>query len=668
MKVTKTIRYIFLLISAATLVFGILLLSRIFQDSMINTVSMLLQREPKASWVGKLHQIGWYFAVSGVVFFIVGYWIIPNFGAIKRGARQVIHQTDEFFHKELQKSISFVIPLEKTLTDKRVKRVNAFDLIFTSIFLLASVFLYQARVQGSFPRVQLGGDSANIASFAARYDNPDLFQKDELLNKASNIGIYATINIPITSLLTHWLGNYGLAFAFQIIPLVFLQLTGFYIFGRLLFQNRFWALVLTLAMAAPIDLNAVGENWGLSLEPVSRYMFQSILPFVLILVLLWRKRPSLWPIIMGIAGLLAFVHPVSTPAWGAALWFGFAALLPSSWGYQRRVGTMALLAGVFVLAVLPYTMIYLNNHIQGSSASYDLIYQIINNEFPPYLLDIPAAMSAVISKLMRSTLLPLAAASLFILSIFRKNLSAPIRLFLAWLLGIFLISILLPWAEHLVERYLGLVPLETELVRGIRYFVPILIIFVIWAMSELSGRWKNKVAVNTTFAMGILLLGTWTFNYHLPVEYIKNAAVCLKSGHLVCPVSSDESELVREIGRITPPGSSLFTSFSNTNKMAWSLDIRYLAKRSLVYSWKDRGILTFSNTQALGQWSVIKDEINSVELGKYSEVERFSMYLELAERLHADYMVLDFNPGVQIEYPHKTVYQNNSFILISLNT
>jgi hypothetical protein len=668
MKVAKPIIYIFLLIAAVTIVIGILLLSGSFHDLLINTVSMLLKRDPKASWAEKLHLMGWYFTVSGIVLCAVGIWVLPNINILQRYFKTMIKWSDGFLHRILRKSIVFNVSPATPQPGKKIRRVKAVDLIFTSIFLLTAIFLFLARIQGSYPRVQLGGDSAHYSSFAARADHPELFQKDELMSEAGNLGIYATINIPITSLLAQWLGNYGLAFAFQIIPLIFLQLVGFYIFGQLLFKNRFWALVLTLALAAPIDLNAVGENWGLSLEPVSRYMFQSLLPFMLALVLLWRRRPSLWPFIMAVAGLLAFVHPVSIPAWGAALWLGFLVLLPASWSSRKRAGHMAFLAGVFLLAVLPYTLKYFNNHIQGHSASYDLIYHIITTEMSPYLLDIPAALGAVLAKLLQSGLLPAAILGLFVLSVFRKYLSTPIRLFLAWMLGIFLVSVLLTWAEHLVERYLNMVPLETEMVRGIRYFVPILVIFTVWAMAELSARWKPRAAAHATLAVGILLLGTWSFNYHLPSGYINGAVACLKSGHLVCPIQSDENDLIQEITRITPPGSSIFTSFSNTNKMAWSMDIRYLANRSLAYTWKDRGILTFTNAQAMEQWSYINDAINAIESGEFSNLERFSMYLDLAERQHADYLVIDFNPGAQVEDLYKVVYKNNSFILISLNT
>ena len=47
------------------------------------------------------------------------------------------------------------------------------------------------------------------------------------------------------------------------------------------------------------------------------------------------------------AGVLVFVHPVSTPAWGLALWLGFIPFLPIGWSLRKRIGVMFALALLF---------------------------------------------------------------------------------------------------------------------------------------------------------------------------------------------------------------------------------------------------------------------------------------------------------------------------------
>ncbi len=75
------------------------------------------------------------------------------------------------------------------------------DGIILISFFFSGLLLYLSDIQGSYPNPVLASDSANIASFAAAVENPDLFQKDELLSNSQNLLSYSTINIPILNLL-----------------------------------------------------------------------------------------------------------------------------------------------------------------------------------------------------------------------------------------------------------------------------------------------------------------------------------------------------------------------------------------------------------------------------------------------------------------------------------
>ena len=59
---------------------------------------------------------------------------------------------------------------------------------------------------------------------------------------------------------------------------------------------------------------------------------------------------------------------------------------------------------------------------------------------------------------------------------------------LLWAAGIFLAAVVLPFGERLVEQALHIPPIDTELVRGMRYFVPLMLLFWLWPLAELAPR------------------------------------------------------------------------------------------------------------------------------------------------------------------------------------
>ena len=188
--------------------------------------------------------------------------------------------------------------------------------------------------------VILSGDGGNIASYAAALDHPGWFSSDPVLGNSNNIGIYATIHIPLIRLLDRLTGDYGLAYTWLVFPETFLQLLGFYILGRVLFKNRSWAFLLAFLTAMMVINIGLGEIWGVWRDALPRVTFQSLLPFLLALVLVWKDRPGRWPWLMIIGGLLVYVHPISAPAWGFAIWLSLWLLHPKGWNWKRRILVM----------------------------------------------------------------------------------------------------------------------------------------------------------------------------------------------------------------------------------------------------------------------------------------------------------------------------------------
>ncbi len=249
--------------------------------------------------------------------------------------------------------------------------------------------------------------------------------------------------------------------------------------------------MLALLTAMPFLDVGVGEFWGIWRDAIPRVTFQTALPYLLALVVGWRDRPRRWPWLMIIAGLMVFFHSISAPAWGLAIWLGLWLYHPASWKWPRRLGVMAGLGLLFLAALSPFVLIFLSYQSSGATTDYDLVMTIINTFQPKNILNVGAALADFLWAATRSLLLPLAligAAATW--RIYRSD-RKPVKMVLLWLAGIFITAILVPAAERVVEGYFRIPPIDTELVRGMRYLVPLMLIFWLWPLAALEPRFTR---------------------------------------------------------------------------------------------------------------------------------------------------------------------------------
>lgn len=557
--------------------------------------------------------------------------------------------------------------LDRLMT--RDRKINGWDIAILVIFLTFSGLYFLNRlIDYGFPLALFGGDASNIASFAAAFDNPANFQGDELLSNLNNIRIYNTVHIPLIRWLNQLTGNYGLAYQLLLWPTIFIQLLAFYYLGRAWFKSRYWAFLFSAISIIPVT-TVVGEGWGLFQTPLPRFTFQALLPFTLALVWIWRSQPRRWPLIMFFCGLLVYVHPVSAPAWWAAVWFGFLVLLPADWKLGKRLAVMAGLAFVVVLVTLPFIISYLSYHVQGQIANYGLLIQVINENFPKDILNIPAVVVQFIKNSTQQGLLPLSIVGFFAVLWLAQEDRKKISLVLAWMGGLFLISLVVPYAERTIEKIYHLAPFETELVRGIRYYYFFLILFIIWALSECGRRLKGIIGLWMLRGLGLLLLVVYLWINPNPGLNFSHAFACMGQGKLVCRISKNAQlaqQLVEAVDGKTPVGARIY--FSRMPGDTGTLFIRYLALRPLVYSYFDSGMLAYSNPEQLRLWHnvyEITSQYKSDVAWLNSDPDGF---LKFVKAQKADFLILGggVSAKLQLKTPLRILFQNEGYTLIDI--
>ena len=548
------------------------------------------------------------------------------------------------------------------------RRVNRWDLLAAATFLGFALLYFLGRLQGNFPVVILGGDAGNIASYAAALDHPAWFQLDPVLGNLNNIGVYATIHLPLIRALEPLAGDYALAYTWLLIPHIFLQLLGFYILGRVLFKNRLWATLLAWITAMMVIDIGLGEVWGVWRDALPRVTFQTLLPYLLVLAVLWRDRPRRWPWLMVGAGLLVYAHPVSAPGWGFALWLGMWMNLPKDWRWGRRIGVMLGLGGLFLLPMVPFALNYLS-YRTGGGGDYATLMPLMLKYFPENLLNVPAALLDFVKAMSANLLIPLGLIGMVVAWLCAKDEHPAIKLVLAWLVGIFVVSILVPFGERTLEATFKFLPLETELLRGIRYFVPLLLIFWLWPLSLLTQRLADPQARRGALALGIVLFGFWS-GTHLPdARRLLNAATCLAQGHLVCEADRDMDEMLLALRSQTQPGDGIFVFNEDDAFTSNSLSVRYSALRAMVHSPRDQGILGYAQPGSLVAWDQLTTQIVNLRAEKDVQT-RLAALLPIAKSLKASYVVIDF--GVPAEglssLPVKVILKNDTYTLLELTS
>ena len=532
--------------------------------------------------------------------------------------------------------------------------------------------LYQlGRWQGASPYLFLESDAANIAGFAAAWDHPMSFVGDPVLGDPRNFRMYSVIHIPILRTLAKWTGDYGTAFLLLLGPAVFVHATGFYLLGRVVFLRRLWAVILAIVTLMPVTLN-LGEYWGLYQDAQPRFVFQALLPLLLAAAYYWRSVPAAWPWLMGAAGLLIYIHPPSVPAWGLAIWSGLWVFHPPFWSLKKRLGYMALLGGVSVFVALPFLLHVLQNQAHGSpqGAAYDQIREIMVVRFTEAYLDVPTALKDFILLWSHKWFLWVwAFAGTMAMVYLRPDSRKDIALVGIWLAGLLTASVGIPFTEQAITRYYHLIPVEIDLIRGLRYTIPFMLLLCVWPLTEIDKKleraWAPLLIFRTTAVIGVFAVLIGNYWQDSP---LRDTVSCWRRQKLVCMTQREQQTMdaLIAVHQHTPPGATILPT-------AYELPIRYYALRPVVYAWKDGSILAYTNRTALVKWyETYKEWMASVanEANRKNPAARIKALVVLSRKLGADYLFVDFVIGPDLAGSGGTeiIWSNGVFSILKIDT
>ena len=487
-------------------------------------------------------------------------------------------------------------------------------------------------------------DAAIYTSFAAAQANPQLFIGDTLLESSRNHNFYKIVHIPAIQALAWLTGDYGKGIVFLLGPLVLIHLLGYYILGRVLFENRFWALILSLTTSVYI-LTPLDDDVGLIFDALPGFAFGALLPYLLSAIVRFQDDTKKWTIITACCAGLIYVHPVSGPAWVFGLWVFYALSNPDGLAVEQRVRRAFALGVVAFLIALPFAAVYVRSHDSAPNdpAKVAVIREAINLKIEPAFLNPIASIKAFPKWLLTDFHYTyLALLSLFFL-LYGRGYRKRATTLIAVVCGVVVFSILLPCVEYIRTINSG-VPYQTAFVRPLKYMVPVIFVLSVWGLSALHERISGSIkSVFISSGISVLIGLMFVFYVHRkdpsvvrfvhPTIHAWRHRVLLPEKTKMGPV---HVETIRAVRHFTPPQSKVFAA------SPFALAVRYAALRPLVYADKDGGIFAFSNYDALLKWYEIHKKVGKIKRDGYSPADVEQTIIPIARELDADYIVVYF--------------------------
>jgi hypothetical protein len=208
-----------------------------------------------------------------------------------------------------------------------------------------------------------------------------------------------------------------------------------------------------------------------------------------------------------------------------------------------------------------------------------------------------------------------------------------------WLLSLLCISVLGPWTEQALGRAYGRLPEQVDLIRGLRYCVPVMLLLCLWPLAELQ-RSASRAGAGRALRLaaplgGLLLTAVWSV-WHPPGPIV-DAMSCWRGGSLVCvptgwPSVTDALDAVK---RETPVGARILPT-----RLAVPVQVRFYAQRPVVHSRRDLSVLIYANHAALLPWFEM-DRTWQAAARQPTFARRFRAHVDVARRLDAQYVLID---------------------------
>lgn len=500
-----------------------------------------------------------------------------------------------------------------------------------------------ADFSGSFRQVDVldfGSDTLiTISRALAEYD-PSIYAGDFLFSSPQNYKFYNNASVWFFYLV-EYLGSGDFVTWYRALNILAVSL---FLFSWFFLAYRLYrsivcaaAFAVTCAVAIPV---VSGDYWGLFSEPQARQLFSAVLPLIILSALEARPRVLDWIGVFLLMGGAMWLHPASGPPIALAL---LVAMMASQ--YEKKqlplLVLRAFMGGVVFLAfALPNIWQY---YVGIREAAVGADPQLVRVAWAlRYSSDYTDPVSGVLAAVTRAFggwrfVLPICAA-IGICLLLRQNdtlMRPKVRMIFVFTLAVAFLAGGVPVIEAGIARAAGRTPMQMDLIRCLRYLVPMLLLIAFWSVAHHVRATK---AVQVMFSVALAVV--WITASQFSPRYRQNENVvagmkCWIKAQPVCP-----TEGAKDIQRVLAELSNSKAIPGKIFSPRFGLQIRSYARRELAFDWKDTGWLAYSNhkklTENLSNMEAYKT-IASMPEGP----EKHKAWLGFGSRIGADVIVVD---------------------------
>lgn len=472
------------------------------------------------------------------------------------------------------------------------------DLLFVCAAALYAFLAMEGITMMSAGGVALDSDLATYAQTLAHGAHPANFTSDPLLGYNSPaVDIHNLQSFIARFLMPPDAPGLGLLRAGAII--IFIFYCSWYIMGRWLFKSPALAALLAVACGITVWIE-YGTFWGVNhSDPVPRTFFAALFPLLLLFALIAARKPWLRPLAMLATGCGMWVHGLSALNCGAMFFCFFLFYKPENTTVKLHLANSTLSLLAFLLPVAIFLWPSMSGGRKFTEDEIAMFQAVFSQRWKTDYANSPQRLLRLVTTFNPWSSLSLAGfccwlGALYFGSPRERLLAKACPFFIAAIGAVALFS----FAEVYFAPDLGRVAMGHELVRGIRYLIPLSILM----MGVCLDIFVPRLILLPAIAIAILLILIFTVDR----QYAAAQYALAKRLHISLPlvenaekVSKDAERMRRflEVAQETiPEGEKIFMADGN-------MAIRHFALRPLAYAFKDGYIFYYNkDREGAAKW------------------------------------------------------------------
>jgi len=467
---------------------------------------------------------------------------------------------------------------------------------FADMFFLCLAAFYALAACNGVVALSAGGaemdsDLSTYAFSMAGHQHPANFVQDEILREATPANSFWNLQQFLAQHLTP--GDQYAVGLFRVGALaIFTFYAGAYLLGRWLFGPPGIAALLALCMGITIWVGW-GDFWGIvHSDPVPRVIFSCCWLFLLMALISAMEHPWLRPPVMLTTGLAMWVHGLSALGCGAMFFTAFALHRPKGLTFSGHLLQLMLCLCCYFVPVLLFLWPSLGQSSPFSLAELDTFKELFDLRWQKDYGRLGERIMLFLDpgEVRLWILCGGFLGWLAVLAWGKPKARQLATMYPAFWLALICVT-LFSWLEGLYAARVGRLPLGHELVRNLRFLIPLSWLMIVGAVAiiwpHLQGLWGRlfRMGIVTGMLFAIILFSqdrqhvaalyslSQSTGFHLPRSLQKK----VEETHQQALAHRDALDSLR---RLSSPGDLVF---SNTGDMG----VRHLALRGLGHTFKD---------------------------------------------------------------------------------